>query len=272
MAITKFTIKQEEGSPLDLQIEGMAFGVKAAVCPRAKLRKIEKHGVYILLDARRLCCYVGESSKDQQGVWHRVHGHDKPGEAWWTHSVMFYEPFDNAPADLMLWCEWRLFTLASRRMVVVSTAQKRAEPEGGSEVLRKILLLCAVLGIPISEECPQPRQDELRFGEGGSRNPTGQHLENTQRGKGNFWALKVANSVGLPKAPGGLASHVSGTWQLPDNSKWRPVFKALGLYRDDGTLKSMDEFPPVLPVLPADVLDEFHRHDRRATRIIHAPR
>ena len=277
-------IKEEDSGLVAVSGENLHFN-----CGIARLDLVnqipENEGVYLLVDDLRHAYYVGES--EEQGLKRRIETHSR-GWSWWNRVVFFYRPsggfFDNGKKRRYL--EHQIFSLLRGCSKVIALMTKSASAPSGycptqtdDDYFSDVKAVCRILGLlPF---CVAEPDDLLRRGvsvsvvegEVCSTDPLPPPPPPLQKHRGgNFWASKVANSVGLSKAPGGLASHVSGTWQLPDNSKWRPVFMALGLYRDDGTLKSMDEFPPELPVLPADVLDEFHRHDRRATRIAHAQR
>ena len=216
----KFTVQTDDCAFGCKVIDGNAFGIRAFQCPRTSIPDNDSKGVYLLLDDRHTRCYIGEAGKGSGGVGARIASHANAKEAWWTHAVFFVGAFDD-DEDLRYWIERCLFDLAKPYFSVVSSAAewKKPIPDGGEEILEKILLVCALLGLPFSrpgkteEPVPPPLPAE----------PFPQKNHNVPHGA---WpglgalARAIATERNGGKGSGGIEQVLKNFW-VPSTGKWR---------------------------------------------------
>ncbi|MBR6021832.1 MAG: hypothetical protein IK066_05370 [Kiritimatiellae bacterium] len=252
----KFTV-QTDGFAFGCKVvEGNAFGVRAFQCSRTSIPKDLSKGVYLLLDDRHSLCYVGEAGKGSGGIGARIANHDNTKELWWTHAVFFVGAFED-DEDLRYWIERRLFDLAKPHFGVVSRVAewKRPVPDDGEEILGKILLLCALLGLPfsspaLSAEVPPllPRDEPAP-------------RKNHEVPHGNWTGLgalaqAIAKERNGGKGKNGIEQVLKNFW-VPSTGKWRkagPKMRALlesinVEFDAEGFVKSCAKVPCPLPSL-----------------------
>lgn len=131
----------------------------------------EKPGLYLLVDDRGYCCYVGETDKFKT----RMCSHESTDKfCWWTHSIYFW---DEAPhsafssTDDRRWYEKKLKeAIEIRHPTFTKMVQNKPKPESGDEVLNEMLALLDVIGFdvdsasPLSSSVPLTTQAETLSG------------------------------------------------------------------------------------------------------------
>lgn len=217
----KFTVQTDNCAFGCKTVEGNAFGMRAFQCPRSAIPRNGAKGVYLLFDERHTLCYVGESGKGSGGIGARIANHDNAKEKWWTHAVFFTDVFED-DEDLRYWIEYRLSDLAKPHFAVVSSVAewKKPVPDDGEEILGKILLLCAVLGLPFSpsDEAPLPTPPPAPTTE-----PFPRKNHNVPHGA---WpglgalARAIAKERNGGKGSGGIEQVLKNFW-VPSMGKWR---------------------------------------------------
>lgn len=260
----KFTVQTDDSAFGQKVVEGNAFGIRAFQCPRTSIPADKSKGVYLLLDDRHSLCYIGEAGKGSGGIGARISTHVKALEKWWSHAVFFVGAFDE-DEDLRYWIERRLFDLAKPHFIVVSSAAewKKPVPDEGDEVLGKILMLCALLGLPFSrpdDSKPKP-PSPLR----GEPYPGKNHCvpHGNWPGLGAL-ARAVAADRNGGKGAQGIEQVLKNFW-VPSSGKWakagparRAVLESVGVEFDrDGFVKSCAKVPYPLPGKPRSVQEHL---------------
>lgn len=232
-------------------VEGTAFGIEAYQCPRESIPDNSSKGVYLLLDNRHGLCYVGEAGKGSGGVGARISSHVNSKETWWSHAVFFVGAFDG-DEDLRYWIERRLFDLAKPHFVVVSSAAewKKPVPDDGDEVLGKILMLCALFGLPFSHPAVNPPPPPPPSG---SDEPLPHKNHNVPHGNWHglgALARAIAEVKNGGKGAGGIEQVLKNFW-MPAQKKWakagpkrRAMLESVRVEFDrDGFVKSCAKVP-----------------------------
>lgn len=123
------------------------------ICRGEKFEKV-KESVYVLMDQRRTCFYVGESDNEIKGGFdHRIKRHNNiKTEKWWSYAICISDArLKNT--EVRKWIEWSLYSKARQEsFAIVSSATesyKDFQPQGGArKLLDDIELILSVLGVP----------------------------------------------------------------------------------------------------------------------------
>lgn len=140
------------------------------LCRGEKLESV-KESVYVLMDQRRTCFYVGEADKEIKGGFeHRIQTHAKAkAEKWWSYAICISDT-RLRDTEVRKWIEWSLYNKAQlNHFAIVSSATESYrdyQPQGGAlKLLDDIELMLGVLGVPwiksgspAIEQRPVPRQ------------------------------------------------------------------------------------------------------------------
>lgn len=128
--------------------------VRAYLLERQDKPEELQSAIYILMDQRRSCFYIGQTGNTSHGGFaHRFRSHkSSKTEKWWDIALCFTdssELFDKPP--VRAWLESKLTEIARERHVVISTAAAPAEPPSNAQSkLEEILWICQLLGIPLA--------------------------------------------------------------------------------------------------------------------------
>lgn len=130
--------------------------------------------VYILLDANKYCCYVGQT--DDLAERFSRHKNDL-SKFWWMNAIVFSDgatPSAFKSGDDRLWYEKQLFDKLKVRLPTFTekASANPDRPRDADKVLGEILDLLDLVGIhlrtkPLAHGVSNPRQDELPLGETG---------------------------------------------------------------------------------------------------------
>lgn len=126
-----------------------------------------KPGLYILIDDRGYCCYVGETDNFKG----RMRTHESTDKfCWWSHSIFFWDDSSSGAfnsTDDRRWYEKQLKEIAERNHpTFTKSVQNKPKPLSGDDVLSEMLSLLDVIGFnvgnssmtkpPVSPVSPMP--------------------------------------------------------------------------------------------------------------------
>ena len=222
-----------------LSVSIQRSSLQAYLVPRSSVRSLGdvRPGVYVLMDWRRSCCYVGEAGRGNDGVSGRLKGHLRAkNEKWWSDVVYF---IDSNPDPVFandshrLWIEWELFRRAFRVFPVVTSVDTKTEGRVAG-VLDEILDLCRVLGVPFFQT-QEERDGQLDL----FSNPA-PPVADPPPATPPQWVSRSAlaqeigrrfnGGVGI----GGLDQILAGTRKAGD--KWQEILSRCGLQTTNGFL------------------------------------
>lgn len=111
-----------------------------------------KSGVYILIDDRGYCCYVGETDNFKS----RMRRHESEDKfCWWSRSIFFWDEISSGAfnsTDDRRWYEKQLKEIAERtHPTFTKSVQNKPKPLSGDEVLLEMLSLLDVIGFNVGD-------------------------------------------------------------------------------------------------------------------------
>ena len=135
--------------------------MKVYILKRGEKLDDVKSSLYVLMDTRRTCFYVGETGNTIGGGFARrwkQHSNAKP-EKWWNLAICISDPTRLDDTDVRKWLEWSLFDkVRTSLFVCTSTATEsyanfRAN-ETARKFLKEILSVLSIFGVPWAEIPP----------------------------------------------------------------------------------------------------------------------
>ena len=220
-----------------------------------------KPGVYVLVDDRGYCCYVGETDNIKE----RISKHENDDKfCWWTHTIYFWDANPSSSfssTDDRRWFEKQMKeAVESKHPTFTKTVQSKPEPDSGLEVLSEMQALLYVIGFetqrPVTPSLnPQPRQTQRR--------PQPSHHQSSEpmpyknhRPKLESWpnhtalAKAIAEKNGKPGTAGGILQKLTNFWApsrgryAKANVETRQMLESFGVVFDsDGFVKSCENVP-----------------------------
>jgi len=221
-----------------------------------------KPGLYILVDDRGYCCYVGETKNFKE----RMARHESEDKfCWWKHSIFFWDEHPSsafASTDDREWYEKRLKEIvAKKHPTFMKKVHNPPSPASGEEVLRAIVSLLDVIGFERGElTAPtvigQPER-QVRIEQSSSQGRTSEPLphKNHRPPLGswpNYTALAhaIAEANGKPSTAGGIHQKLTNFWApgrgrySKANSETRTMLESYGIVFDrEGFVKSCANVP-----------------------------
>ena len=126
-----------------------------------------KPGLYILIDDRGYCCYVGETDNFKS----RMRTHESTDKfCWWSHSIFFWDDSSSGAfnsTDDRRWYEKQLKEFAERNHpTFTKSVQNKPKPLSGDDVLSEMLALLNVIGFDVkNSSVPDVSHKESMEGE-----------------------------------------------------------------------------------------------------------
>ena len=147
-----YKVKIEDGV-LKARIDGH-HSIWMHRAPRSSAAE-RKPGLYLLVDDRGYCCYVGETDnfKARMGTHE---SHDK--FCWWSHCIYFWDEGPHSAfssTDDRRWYEKQLKeAIEARHPTFTKSVQNKPQPESGDDVLGEIFALLDVIGFDVGVSSP----------------------------------------------------------------------------------------------------------------------
>lgn len=230
-----------------------------------------KQGLYLLVDDRGYCCYVGETDNVKTRMGTHA-SHDK--FCWWTHSIYFWDEGPHSAfssTDDRRWYEKQLKeAIESHHPTFTKNVQNKPRPESGEDVLHEILALLDVIGFETNASLPclasqgGDASEPTSQPQPGPRPPGSTHIEPTphrnHRPPLGDWptytelARAIAERRGLPGTAGGIQQKLTNFWApgrgryAKANPTTRQMLEDFGVkFDDDGFVESCAGVPYPLP-------------------------
>ena len=214
-----------------------------------------KPGVYILVDERGYCCYVGETDNIKE----RISTHESRDQfCWWTHTIYFWDANPSSAfssTDDRRWFEKQMkVAVEPRHPTFTKAVQNKPEPDSGSEVLSEMLALLNVIGFetmlqsppspPPPQQLPPPQSSEEPTPHKNHHPPLGDWPTYTALAKA------IADKNGKPGTAGGIQQKLTNYWvpsrlrYVKANATTRKMLESFKIVFDsEGFVKSCANVP-----------------------------
>ena len=197
--------------------------------------EIKDAAVYILMDKRKRCFYIGQTGDtDCAGFANRSAVH-KWEKKWWEQALVFTDEHGDFQEKLRKWLEGRLNEIAKTANTSLILSIGKKDPSVGDvdseEILAWVLQVCQLVGLPWAYPMKNAEQSECTVKIQKAKKTKSALLWN----KPYALAKEIANKYNCGKGAGGICQLLTRRKSVK-TGKWRDAFVVLGLKFDENDM------------------------------------